>query len=100
MALRAARGAAALLRVRTRSGSILHHLPPSNSIWRCSRIAARSGCGCVRLLLSVCPCGGLHPARGVQIDDEHVKAPLAKLPTATLLRQQRRPAAQQQHHPH
>jgi hypothetical protein len=60
MTLRAARGAAALPRVRTRSGSILYHLPPSNSIGKCSRIAARSGCRCVRLRLGVCPCGGLH----------------------------------------
>ena len=36
-------------------------------------------------------------ARDAQIDDEHAEAPLAELPTR---RQQRQPAAQQQHRPH
>ena len=61
MAPSATLGAAALPRVRTRRAGRLR-IAGDGRHDRCSgsRIGTRSGCGCVRLRLGVCPRGGLH----------------------------------------
>ena len=64
MAPSATLGAAALPRVRTRRAGRLR-IAGDGRHDRCSgsRIGTRSGCGCVRLRLGVCPRGGLHVTR-------------------------------------